>query len=235
MAGLGSRFLNSHPHELKPMIKIKDKFMIEMVIENLNQSKDIQFIFVVLKSFLKDKRFLDLLKNLKIKYKIICLKNKTDGPARTALFAKKYIKNKKLLIVNCDQIMVDFNLENFLFFCKLNKVDGALGVFHSNESKHSYVKLGEDLKIQEIKEKIVISNLASTGLYFWENGDDFIESCSKMIKFKDKYFKEYYVAPSFNYLIKEGKRIFPYHINLHFPIGTPQDLDLYMNNLNENR
>jgi hypothetical protein len=48
-----------------------------------------------------------------------------------------------------------------------------------------------------------------------------------MVSCQDTCKGEYYVAPTFNYLIKDGKKILPFFYNLHFPIGTPEDLVTY--------
>jgi hypothetical protein len=46
---------------------------------------------------------------------------------------------------------------------------------------------------------------------------------------------EFYIAPSYNYLIKEGKKIGVYHIpnEQHWAVGTESDLEIYLRNNNE--
>jgi hypothetical protein len=58
-------------------------------------------------------------------------------------------------------------------------------------------------------------------------GKHFVESAKAMVEAGDTHNQEYYVAPSYNYLIKDGKKILPFFYNLHFPIGTPEDLEFY--------
>ena len=48
-----------------------------------------------------------------------------------------------------------------------------------------------------------------------------------MIEANETYNNEFYIAPSYNYLIKNGKKILPFFYNLHYPIGTPEDLLKY--------
>jgi dTDP-glucose pyrophosphorylase len=234
MAGLGTRFSSSHPDKIKPLIEVCGEPMIQKVLKNLNQQEDINFIIITLKIISENQEFIKILKNLNIKYTLINIDEKTDGPACTCLLAKEYIKDEPLIIVNCDQIILDFNLKNLLNFSKLNDADGVIGVFHSNSRKNSYVKLGEDLTIQEVREKIVISNIATNGLHFWKNGNDFIKSAEEMISKDDRYSNEFYVAPSYNYMIKNGKKILPYYYNLHYPIGIPEDLIYFEKYIYEN-
>jgi len=234
MAGLGKRFEKTHPNTPKPFIDIKGKSMLSRVIENLKDNRA-RFIFISQEEIFKNEKFKNIIKNENIEYKTVIAPNKTDGPACSCLLAKDLIDNDDpLIVVNCDQIIIDFNLNNLLKFVDFNNADGVIGVFHSTSSKNSYVKLGDDLRIQEIKEKIVISNIATNGLHFWKSGKFFIKSAEEMLSQNDRYSDEFYVAPSYNYLIKKGKKILPYYYNLHYPIGIPEDLNYFIENIIKN-
>ena len=231
MAGLGKRFEKAYPNTPKPFINILKKSMLSRVIENL-KNNDSDFIFISQEDIFKDPRFEYSIKEEQINYKIVIAPNKTEGPACSCLLAKELINNDNpLIVVNCYQIILDFNIDNLLKFALYNNADGVLGTFHSTSSKNSYIKLGDDLRIQEIKEKIVISNIATNGLHFWKHGKFFVESAEKMIETNDRYSNEFYVAPTYNYLIKQGKTILPYYYNLHYPIGIPEDLNFFMKNI----
>jgi NDP-sugar pyrophosphorylase family protein len=228
MAGLGKRFEKTHPNTPKPFIDIQNQSMLSRVIKNL-KNDIVEFIFVSQENLFKDNRFQTIIQNENINYKRVTAPNRTDGPACSCLLAKNFINNDDpLIIINCDQIILDFNIDNLLKFAIYNNADGVLGTFHSTSSKNSYIKLGDDLRVQEIKEKIVISNIATNGLHFWKHGKFFVESAEKMIEANDRYSNEFYVAPSYNYLIKQGKTILPYYYNLHYPIGIPEDLNFFM-------
>jgi hypothetical protein len=121
----------------------------------------------------------------------------------------------------------DFNVSTLLEFCEKNSADGILGAFVSSSKKNSYMKLDPQGEVTEVKEKIVISNIATNGVHFWRNGKDFVNSAKEMIKNNEKYNNEFYIAPSYNYLIKAGMKILPFFYNLHWPIGVPEDLKKY--------
>jgi dTDP-glucose pyrophosphorylase len=223
MAGLGSRFSKEGYSLPKHLISVIDKPMIHSVIDNLNL--DANWVFIIRDDL--DNEVKELLKELKPNCNIIEISEVTDGPARTALLAKNYITEDPLIITNCDQMIHDFDYNKLLEFSQINKVDGVLGSFISNSDKNSYVKLNDDGYVVDVKEKIVISNIATNGLHFWKNGLDFVSSAEEMIENKEMYNNEFYIAPSYNYLIKKGKRVLPFFYNLHFPIGTPNDLKIY--------
>lgn len=227
MAGNGQRFLDNGYNIPKPLIPvISDKPMIISVIDNLFID-DAIYTFILNKSSTKSLIIENIIKNRLPNSNIIYTNEVTDGPARTALLAKNYIDNKELIIVNCDQMIHDFNINYLIEFSKINNADGILGAFISSSNKNSYMKLDPNGEVIEIKEKIVISNIATNGLHFWKNGLNFINNAYEMINNNEKYHGEYYIAPTFNYLIKNGGRVLPYFYNLHFPIGTPDDLKKY--------
>ena len=234
MAGLGSRFNTTHPGQIKPLIDVRGLPMIHRVINNLNQESNIKFTFITTKEIGNNKQLQNIFDTCKINFELVFVDHLTEGPACTCLLAKDIINNNvPLIIINCDQYIIDFNLKNIINFAKFNNADGVVGVFHSNSNKNSYIKLGEDLRIQEIKEKIVISNIATNGLHFWNKGIDFVTSAETMIQKDEKYSNEFYVAPSYNYMIRDGKKILPYYYNLHYPIGIPEDLKYFTNNIYE--
>jgi NDP-sugar pyrophosphorylase family protein len=217
----------------KPMIDVNGKPMIVNIINNIGLTKKINnisfhSIFCVSASHVDKYKIDKILKN-ECDCSLVIVEKITDGPARTALLARNLINNKeKLIITNSDQIIDDFNLSNFINFIQKKKPHAVLGVFLSNHPKNSYVKLDSNFRISEIKEKEVISNIATNGFHYWENGEYFVDSADEMIYNKDMVNGEFYIAPTFNYLIKKDKIVLPYFFNMHYPIGTKEDLDKYL-------
>lgn len=227
MSGLGSRFSTACFTKPKPFIEVFDDSMIRSVIKNLNFD-GAHFIFIINERQVSAIDFHYHIGTLLDKFTLITVKEVTEGPACSALLAMDSILNDTpLLIANCDQMVHDFDFVKLFEFSLTNNAEGVVGCFISNSPKNSYVKLDEEGKILDVKEKIVISNIATNGIHFWMRGRDFVESAGKMIETGDSFNNEFYVAPSFNYLIKDGKKILPFFYNLHFPIGTPEDLEYY--------
>lgn len=226
LAGEGSRFKNNGYNTIKPFIPVNGKPMIQCVIENLNIEG--QYIFILRREHNVEYDLASFLKSIKPNCIIIEVDKLTDGPACTALLAEDYINEKSLVIVNCDQMIHDFNINKLLEFVNINDADGVLGAFISTSEKNSYMKLNDVGEVIDIKEKIVISNVATNGLHFWKNGKDFVYSSKLMVESNEKYNGEFYIAPTYNQLIVKGKRILPFFYNLHFPIGTPEDLTKYI-------
>ncbi len=218
-AGRGKRFENSIYIEPKPLIKWNNKNMIEHVVDNFRgESK------IVLICRKEHNIHLESIDKLEIDYT-------TDGPASTCALSKEYLDlESELIITNCDQIIKDWNQDLFLSYAR--KFDGVLGCFISTSNKNSFVRVDDQNIVQEVKEKIVISNLATNGLHYWKKAKYFFESYYDMIKKNDRTNNEFYVAPSYNYLIERKYKIGIYMFNQHFPIGTPEDLKNFLENEN---
>ena len=48
-----------------------------------------------------------------------------------------------------------------------------------------------------------------------------------MFSRNDRVNNEFYVGPSYNYMINKGMKVVQYFFNEHFPIGIPQDLEKF--------
>jgi HAD superfamily hydrolase (TIGR01509 family) len=104
MAGAGSRFAQAGYTFPKPLIQVKDKPMIQLVVENLGL--DANYIFIVQKEH-REKYNLDTMLNLiSPGCKVIEVDGITEGAACTALLAKEYINNTDpLFFANSDQFV----------------------------------------------------------------------------------------------------------------------------------
>ena len=223
MAGLGSRFKLSGYTVPKPLIPIDDKPMIQHAVDTLGIKGN--YIFICQKEH-------NLKPHLEAIYpgcKVIEIDYITKGSACTVLLAKTYINNDlPLIITNCDQIMW-WDDKSFSTFVKNYPYDGFVVTYTESTPKNSYVKLNREGFAVEFAEKKVISSISLNGIHYWKHGKDFVYSAQNMIKTNEQYNNEFYVAPTYNTLIKDGKNIGVYHIpnEQHNAVGTPEDLIKY--------
>jgi dTDP-glucose pyrophosphorylase len=152
----------------------------------------------------------------------------TEGAACTLMLAKKNIYNDNPLIVaNSDQY-IEWNSSDFINLMS-NDYDGSILIFNATETKWSYVKTEKDY-ITEVAEKKVISNLATTGIYYFKHGKDCCISIEEMISKDIRTNGEFYIAPCYNELISKGKKIIPYPVKKMMGLGTPEDMEYFINN-----
>jgi len=224
MAGAGSRFAREGYNLPKPLIPVDGVPMIVRAIQTLDIKGRYHFI-TRSGDYSYDTN--GAINSVCIDPVVIDINHVTEGAAATALLMKRYIDNDdELIIVNCDQIM-DWDVDVVL--ADMRQFDGAVVAIRSQDPKHSYVKINKGLAT-EFAEKEVISEFALTGIHYWKHGSDFVASAEQMIADNVRSGAgEYYVAPTYNYLIKQKKRIGVTVIEdreIHF-IGTPKDLEAY--------
>jgi HAD superfamily hydrolase (TIGR01509 family) len=226
MAGAGSRFQKAGYTFPKPLIDVKGKPMIQVIIDNLNI--DATYIFVVQKEH-RIKYNLDTLLNLITpNCKIVEVDRLTEGAACTTLLAKEYINNDSpLVMANSDQF-IEWDSNEFMYKMIEHKVDGGIVTFTSTHPKWSFVKLEENGLISEVAEKNPISDIATVGIYYWAKGSDYVKYSEQMIEKNIRVNNEFYVCPVFNEAIKDGKKIKTYHVKEMWGIGTPEDLDFFL-------
>jgi len=236
MAGEGSRFKINGYENPKPLIDIDGRPMIQRVLETLDLEGRYIFIVREYSDSLLNKKLEKVLKSSVKNCLIIKTKIKTRGSAETCLLAKEYINSQdKLVITNCDQLM-DWRSSLFNNFINKNKdLDGVVVTYDSQDEKNSFVLLDKNNLAKRIEEKQAISSTALVGLHYWKKGSDFVRSAEKMIKDNDLSKGEYYIAPTYNYLVDEGLKITNYHLeeNQYIPVGTPGDLKIYIGKKNE--
>lgn len=236
MAGEGMRFKKEGFENPKYMIKINGQTLFEWALESLPLSIPNQIIFICLKEHEKNYKVSDFIKKIintkypNINYKIILIPKITRGQTETVLACKKYINsNRPLIVYNIDTYFRSTRLKTKLLTIKNQGIDGILGVFNSNDPKLSFIQITSDGFVKRTKEKQLISNIASTGLYVFKRGSDFIRSAEYMIKNNIKTKNEFFIAELYNILIKEGKKFTVDFADKFIPFGTPEDLKNFSN------
>ncbi len=232
MAGAGSRFAAAGYTFPKPLIEVNNKPMIQTVVENLNV--DAEFVFVVQKEHYDKYHLKALLELIAPGCKIVQTDGMTEGAACTALLAKEFIDNDEpLLFANSDQFL-EWDSNEFLYSMMADEVDGGMVTFTATHPKWSFAKLGDDGFVSEVAEKKPISNIATTGIYYWSKGSDFVKYAEQMINKDLRVNNEFYVCPVFNEAIADKKKIRVFPINKMWGLGTPEDLKTYLENYSEN-
>jgi dTDP-glucose pyrophosphorylase len=125
------------------------------------------------------------------------------------------------------------DVSNYINDCQRRELDGSILTFYANETKWSYAKTDEHGLVVEVREKEVISEFATVGLYYFSRGRDFVNSAVKMIANNDRVNNEFYTCPVYNYAISAGLKIGVYNIdkNAMYGLGTPEDLENFKLNV----
>jgi len=226
MAGAGSRFANAGYTFPKPLIEVNGKPMIQVVVENLNIEAN--YTFIVQKEHYEKYSLQYLLNLIAPNCNIVQVDGLTEGAACTTLLAKEFIDNDApLVMANSDQF-VEWNSNECLYAFNADGIDGGIVTFKSTHPKWSYVRTGEDGFVSEVAEKKPISDSATVGIYFWKKGSDYVKYAEQMIEKNIRTNNEFYVCPVFNEAIADGKKIRVKDIERMWGIGTPEDLNYFL-------
>ena len=228
MAGAGSRFEQAGYTFPKPLIDVRNKPMIQVVVENLNIKAN--YIYIVQKSH-REKYNLDTLLNLITpNCKVIEVDGITEGAACTALLAKEHINtNSPLFFANSDQF-VEWDSNEFMYKMNETNCDGGIVTFQATHPKWSFAKINEQGLVTKVAEKNPISDIATVGFYYWKQGSDFVKYAEDMINKNIRVNNEFYVCPVFNQAIENNKKIRTFNISKMWGLGTPEDLKYYLEN-----
>ncbi len=235
MAGLASRFTNEGFKLPKPLIKVDGQTLIEHTIKTLDLNGRYIFVTRDFGNEAHNTQLSNLLKEICPGCVEIKLNHTTKGSVETCMQALEYINNDdELIITNCDQ-RTEWESSEFINFIKNTNIDGCVVTYSSNNPKNSFCQVDSNDDIVQIVEKNPISNIALIGLHYWKKGTHFVDSAKLLMKDLSDSPKEPYVSETYNYLIKSGLKIKPYHLhnNEYVALGTPEDLTIYQGRLKE--
>lgn len=232
MAGRGSRFAKAGYLLPKPLIEIHGRPMIEYVVHNIRPQQECRFIFICLEEHLKMYDLAARLEGIAPGCAVVPVCQVTEGAACTVLLAQDYIDNEDpLMIANSDQY-VDIDINAYLQ--AMDEYDGLIMTMTADDPKWSFIRCDENHLVTLLREKEVISNEATVGIYNYRRGADFVFYARRMIEKEVRVNGEFYVAPVYNEMIEDGKRLTYYNIGSEdhgmYGLGIPEDLEKFLKN-----
>ena len=229
MAGNGQRFFDAGYDLPKPLIDIKGKPMFARVIENL-WVNNAELTCIVRQDHVNDyeidKRILEHYPNANI----IIIPGTTEGAACTVRLATNVLGGEPMIVANCDQLM-RWDPKEFYEKIDTNLYPGGLiPVFkpNHNEPKHSYCEVDKYGNLLQLKEKEIISDIATVGVYYFGDESKWIKAHEKQMDANDRTNNEFYLAPTYNYL-EENVGI--HRIDEMIGMGTPEELNEFKNSI----
>ncbi len=228
MAGRGSRFAKAGYKMPKPLIDVKGHPMIEYVVKNMRPKCEHRFIFICQQEHIEQYDLTNRLEQIAPGCVVISIDHITEGAACTVLLAEKYINNNDpLMIANSDQY-IDTNIDPYIK--AIENHDGLIMTMPADDPKWSFIRYDENGFVTMVREKEVISNEATVGVYNYKHGSDFVKYAHRMIDKNIRVNNEFYVAPVYNEMIEDNKKIVFYNVgNKMYGLGIPEDLNIFIN------
>lgn len=218
MAGSGTRTSDKHDSP-KPLIMLEERPLFSWALEGLPKDISSEIRVITSGQVAGHPQFESLMKRFmptSLNFSVEILQKPTSGQAETVLLGTKDVDRKNgILIFNCDTFISDDFPRDF------EKWDGVLGAFESSNPGMSYLET-EDKKVIRTVEKEVISNRASTGLYYFGSKEIFERAF-----FGTKHPKETFVAPMYNSMISDGLNVSYFDTKIVHPLGTSEEIEAF--------
>ena len=214
MAGKYSRFRDEGYKLPKYLLPWGDRSILSEIISNLWPEGN---IFLV--ANIEDAPFMGHVRKIMDKYGIdrknLLLVGNTSGQAETAAIACRHFGIGKSPVVfhNADTIL--YKRDMVAIVERLKSCDGYIDVFKSNNHDYSYV-VEKDGRVSMIGEKVLVSDLATSGLYGFREASEFLY-----------YFDgQHYISEIYKEMIQKNCNIQvgdAHNETDTIVLGTPQD------------
>lgn len=219
-AGKYSRFKEAGYNIPKYLLPIGNRSILSEILHHLAHNPVIENIYLI--ANYDDKPFFGHVKKIMEAHGIsrenLIMMADTKGQAETAYKALKHINPKgAVLFHNIDTILYNRNLEAIA--AELKECDGYIDVFRSQNHAYSYV-VEKDGVVSMISEKVLVSDLATSGLYGFRDAEEFT--------YHEDGFS--YISEVYKDMIKFGRkvRIGKVHDEKDtLVLGTPEDYFKY--------
>ncbi len=237
MSGRGQRFVDAQYKEIKPLIKVDGKPIIEYVINLFPGEND--FIFVCNKEHLEKTNLRQELQRIKPTGKIIAIDPHKKGPVYAIAQIEEHIKDDEPVIVSyCDYNML-WDYEAFMKKMQELDCDGSIPSYihfhphHRHEKNvYGYSKVDKNNQVLEIQEKKPYTNNkmeepAAVGMYYFKKGAYLKKYGRLLMEQNIDVNGEYFVSLLYNLMQKDGLKSYVYEVPYFLQWGTPEDLEEY--------
>jgi len=221
VAGKADRFKAVGINTPKPMIEVCGKPIIEWALSSIADLDTYSIIFMCQKRECDEYGLdLELVGKFGSDIKIIMIDKMTGGALETCTFASDIINNHEPLVIYTPDAMFipPFDIRRVPPYCA-----GWLSLYPSIKASCSYAKIHGN-EVIGVAEKKVISPYATTGLYYFREGCDFLNHAMNMIACDDRTNGEFYIAPLYNRIIESGQYVGYEMVHTVDVLGTPEEV-----------
>jgi dTDP-glucose pyrophosphorylase len=234
MAGLGSRFSLAGYETPKPLLSIHGTPMYKVVLDNLLHPQIVSVTIVCPRTWELPKKLSAADATSPVEFNFVEIDYLPQGPAKSVYLASDFLNpDLPVVIANSDQYL-DADLTDFYSSITNAGASGTILCMEDSDPKWSYVKTTPAGLVSAVREKEVISNLATVGLYGFSKASLMLAGFDDMFAANDTFNGEFYVAPAYNYLIKKQMKVTAINIGpigeVMHGLGIPSDFEAFLSN-----
>tara|TARA_R110000851_G_scaffold13896_2_gene47222 strand:- start:54 stop:779 length:726 start_codon:yes stop_codon:yes gene_type:complete len=233
MAGSYTRFRDFSYKIPKYLLPVSNRTILHYIIKSFRETDIITDIFLI--ANLRDIRFRpqieDTIKEFGIGSENLVFTEDTKGQGCTALHGLRACPadpKTAVCLHNVDTILYERDFSKIKEELTSGNVDCVIDVFKSNNKAYSYILLSQD-KVISIQEKKVISDIASSGCYFFSNlkiAEEYLEKASQNNNF--------YISQAIGEMIKDNRKVVITDIKTErqtVVLGTPEEYILSLTSI----
>ena len=232
IGGFGRRFKEAGYSRPKALINVFGRSIIWHLISNLNIKETHTLVIPYNKEY-KKYNFEELLrKNFpKINFIFVLLQEDSRGAAESISIALENIPS-----VYLDNPVLCLDSDNFYTYDIIEEWNGENKIFTFKDCGenpiYSYIKLGNNETIQEIREKERISELACCGAYGFQNASTLLKYIKSVISLDKRVKGEFYTSIVVSEMINSGIIFKNSEVSTgkYICLGTPLLLKMFYNN-----
>ena len=229
VGGLGSRFSQDGFRLPKPLIIALGKPILSWTLDSIKPQID-DIIYIVYREEFKklnfEQYFLKYFPTYNIKFTTII--GDTRGASETVLNSFNIIDKKRL-----GQLTLVIDSDNFytLDIIDCAKKINSNSIFYIKDTNplpiFSYIKIDNENRVLNIKEKEKISDCACVGAYCFKNALTLRNTITSIISKNKKQKNEFYISNLYDELLENNENVFSIEVNEFQCLGTPSQLQKF--------
>ncbi len=237
MSGTGNRFIKAGYKDIKPLIKVDGKPIIEHVVNMFGD--DDNYIFICNKVHLKDTDLKNVLLRFRPNSKLIGIDSHKYGPVYAVLNADYEINGDEPVIVSYCDFSLYWDYNDFKKKVAGNDCDGCVisyKGFHPHllyDGFYAGISADKDNNMLEIREKYSFTenkmdSYQSAGSYYFKKVSYIKKYFQSLIDKNININNEYYVSMIYQLMKEDNLDIYIFDVAHFLQWGTPQDLEEYV-------
>jgi dTDP-glucose pyrophosphorylase len=223
MAGGGTRFLKDGIGIPKPMIDLQGKPFFYWAVQSVIKFVKVKDItFVVLQEHVEEYKIDKCIKSFFPNAAIVVIPQVLNGAVLTCCEGIHDIEDECPLLFNdCDHAFTSEAFYKFVKNSEFGSLDGALLTFKSNCPNYSYIVFDKEKNIKGTIEKVVASDEAICGAYYFRSKKVFEKAVERYLV--NSRYKEFYISGVYDEMLKNGARLRTFAVEEHISFGTPEE------------